>query len=511
LILFVGTISGVVAAQPSVTVEVDGEEVTDGTSVETGSDPELSISVEANTTIEFVEIRVDGQSRERYEPDSESFSETLTLDLKSGEHDVEVVASAEQTTTVELTIVKDSGRPFIEYTNPFETPDRRPPPDSTTVSDAFVDLSGKLIDDTGVETIRIERRFEYRYDDKELSREMYTIEDPGDSFSQELLLGDGINDITARYTDELGNTRRHEFALDVADGTAPTIDLRVPDETGASTVTIKGKISDNVKVQQVTLTANKATRVIVQEESPEPTRDRLSVDVEADVDLVEGENLITVEATDNSGNTETQEYEVVYDRQIVPTTTIDCAQTGFESGEIAVRGSVTQGEIISVTAESVDTETGETIDIASIYGGSRTNSVEIDESLAVAAGKTRVRVIVIDSQEEQHETSFLVNPVTTGVFLDGGAGCAPVTPTATATPTPTPTATATATITGTAPVDDSTETPADADTDGDSGGTAPQAEVETTETPSGSGPGFTLLVTLLALALLAVRLMTADR
>jgi len=514
LVVLVGALAGVAAAQPSVSVSIDGEEVTDGSTVETKNDPELDISVDANTTIEFVEVRVDGDSRERYSPDSDSFSETLTLELDSGEHDVEIVASADQTRTVEVTVLKDSARPFIEYTNPFQTPDQKPPPATTTVSGAEVDLAGNLIDDTGVETIQIERTFEYRYAEQETSREFYELEDPGDSFSQELFLGDGDNQITARYTDRLGNIRRHEFTLIVQDNEDPTVDLSVPSETTSETITIEGTVSDNVKVQTFTLTANKNTRTLVGERSPEPERDRLSVDFQTNVTLLEGENTLTVEATDNSDNTITQEFDVVYNRQIVPDIVIDCERTGFESGQISVRGSVEEGEIRSITLETVATESDEIIDITSIYEGEQTNQVAIDETLGVAAGETRVRLVVTDSQGDQHEKTFLVNPVSGGVFLEGGAGCDPSVP-STATPTETPTATPT--VPGTA-ADQVTASPTPDDSGtGEADGVsedAPQAEDDTPqpeddETDGGSGPGFTVLVTLSAL--LGVALYVARR
>lgn len=511
VVVLVGALAGVAAAQPSVSVSVDGEEVTDGSTVETESDPELDVSVEANETIEFVEVRVDGDSRERYSPDAESFSETLTLELDNGEHDVEVVANAEQTTTLEMTILKDSGRPFIEYTNPFETPGRGPPPATTTVSDAQVDLAGDLFDDTGVETIQIERTFEYRYAEQETSREFYELEDPGDSFSQELFLGDGDNEITARYTDRLGNIRRHEFTLIVQDTADPTVDLSVPGETTSEEITIEGTVSDNVKVQTLTLRANENTRTLVGETSPEPDRDRLSVDFQTNVTLLEGENTITVEATDNSENTITREFDVVYNRQIVPDIVIDCEQTGFESGEIAVRGSVENGEIRSVRLETVATESEEIVDITSIYEGGQTDQVTVEETLGVAAGETRVRLVVTDSQDDQHDQSFLVNPVNGGVFLDGGAGCDPAVP---STATPTETSTATATVTGTAAEQTPEASPTPDGEAGETGGgsdEAPQAEEDTPqseddETGGGSGPGFTVVVTLAALLAVGVHL-----
>lgn len=511
IVVLAGALAGVAAGQPSVSVSVDGDEVSDGATVETKTDPELDISVDANETLELIEVRVDGETREQYTPDSESFSETLTLDLDDGERNVEVVANAKQTTTLQVTILKDNGRPFIEYTNPFETPGQGPPPATTTVSDAQVDLAGELIDDTGVETIDIERSFQYRYATQETSREFYTVEDPGDSFSQELFLGDGENEIVATYTDELGNLRRHEFSLIVQDNTDPTIDLSVPDETTTSELDIEGSVSDNVKVQTVSVVANQNTQTVVTERSPEPNRDRLAVDLETSVSLSEGENTITVEATDNSDNTVVQEFDVVYNRQIVPDMIIDCEETGFEGGQVAVQASVERGEITGVRLETVGTESEEIVDITNIYSGEQTDEVAVEETLGVAAGETRVRLTATDSQGDQHTQSFLVNPVTGGMFLNGNAGCDPavpstVTPTETQPPSPTPTASVSGDAT------DGSQATADggASDAGSATEDSPQADENTAqpddgETDGGSGPGFTVVLSLVALLIVALR------
>lgn len=505
----VGMAAGIVTAQPSISLSINGEEVSPGATIQTQNDPDLDVSVEANSTIELVEIRIDGERRKGYNPDSESFSETLTLDLDNGEHDLEVIVSAEETETFEASIVKDSAGPFIEYTNPFQTPDRTSPPDSTTVGEATVTLSGDLIDDTGVESIRIERTFEYDYAGQEQSREFYEINNPENSFSQELLLGDGENEIKTRYVDELGNIRRHEFSLVVRDQTAPRINLSVPSETGASEVTLEGTVSDNVKIQTITVsTASQGSKEIVSERSPEPDEDRLSIDIEEAVTLSEGRNEVVVEATDNSGNTETQEFEVVYNRNIAPEIVIDCAQTRFENDQIAVRGHVEQGEITSVTVESIDTEAGDRIDITNVYNGDGTNRVEIDDLLTVAAGETRVRVLVTDSQDDQHEISFTVNPETQGRFLDGNTDCDPVTPTAVETSPETSTTTETQTQSSAGDTDsndisrDSGDTPSVITDDGsdstDAGASRPGFTI--------SGRDFIIMLGVVVAALVAVRL-----
>lgn len=512
--LVAGVMTGVAVADPTVSVSVNGDELPQGDTIKSKEDPTLDVEVSANSTIELVEVRIDGDIRETYEPDSESFSESLTLDLDNGEHELKVIANAEEATTFEATIVKDSARPFIEYTNPFSTPDKSPPPVSTRVRDANVTLSGDLFDDTSVESIEVERVFDYEYaGTSETSRQTQTISEPGESFSQELFLGNGENEITARYIDEMGNVRRHEFSLLVEDAERPTLELQAPGRTGAPEVRLRGTVTDNVKIQTIELTTpDGQTRQIVTERSPEPDPSRLSIDINEKITLNEGRNEIVVEVTDDSGNTRQETTVVIYDRQVEPRIEIDEDRTTFENGNLRVRGRVDRGEIDEVRLESVDPDSGDVIDIVNVYSGETTSRVTIDESLGVGEGETRVRILVTDSQDEQHDDSFMVDGDTETVFFDGSPPATASTPTETPTPTPTPTpgSQAVTPTTTLAPTPAPTAEPTPDSGDADNSGVETALQAETTETAtteaSAEGPGFTVVVALLAITLVAVRL-----
>lgn len=528
LVVMVTAMTGVALAEPTISVSVGGDDISEGETVRTDSDPDVEITVDADATIELVEVRVNGEIRESYEPGTESFSETVALDLDNGENDVRVVANADGTTTFDATILKDTAAPFVEYTSPFETPDRRAPPDSSVVSDAEVTLSGELIDVTGVESIAIEREFDYRFaGSSDTSREFYEIEDPGESFSQEVFLGDGENEFTVTYTDEMGNKRVHEFTLDVSDTTEPTVDVTVPSRTGAPQVRLQGTVSDNVKLNtvEVGIVGGSSTQVVTQS-SPEPDRDRLSVDINEEVSLSEGENRIEIEATDNAGNTVEREFEVVYDRNVEPRIVVDAERTGFESGSLLVRGRVDRGEISGVTVESVDVAADEIVDITNVdIEGETTNRVDIDESLAVADGETQIRILVSDSEGNQHEKSFRVNPESESVFLDGaqagdsgsetesddGEDTPAETDTQTESPEPDESGTGTPeSSSGDADAGDDQQSDGAEDGSGDGSGAESDSESDGGFGPSAVGPGFTPLVTLLALLLIGVRLATRQ-
>lgn len=509
-VVVLGTVTGVAAAQgPSISVSMNGDSVSEDETVRTENDPEMELTVEAESQLQLVEVRVDGNIRESFEPGEKSFSKTLTLGLDEGEHTVKVIASGEETSTFETTVLKDNSGPFVEYTNPFST-DLGAPPEGGTVSDANVTLAGDLVDDVGVETITITRSFYYSFGGRTQDvKKTYTVEDPGDSFSTELFLGDGENELTAIYKDKMGNQRRHDFTITVDDRESPTMELTLPSRTGAPEVRMLGTIRDNVKLQKVELILpHDSDKQIVTKQSPEPNPDRLSVEINQKVTLEEGENTIAINATDNSGNSRVKEFDVTFDPNVKPRITIDEERTRFEGGSLAVRGRVDRGEISAVTLESIDAASGEIVSIVKAYSGQGTSTrVDFDETLSVADGKTRIRVLVTDSQGDQHDRTFTVEPTTQTVLLEGagveGSAATPTpaaaggaTPTATESGGATPTQTASggtnaeSDIQGTAPQSDATETP----------------NTEAEETPSANGPGFTAGATLLAALLVGLRL-----
>ncbi|WP_157744273.1 hypothetical protein [Halopenitus persicus] len=517
VIAIVGMAGVVVGDVQNTSVSIDGTELAAGDTVRVDGHPTVDVSIEADTAIDLVEVRVNGNIDGRsFEPGTESFSRTLELEMDDGENTLQIVASAGGTSTYEATVYKDSTSPYLQYTSPFSTPDLSPPPDSTTVGDARVTLAADIVDEFGVETIEIQRRYDYTFAGQgETSRESYQITDPGGSFSQEVFLGDGENRIRASYVDEAGNTRVHEFVLYVDDTEQPTMDLSVPERTGTDEVRVQGTVSDNVKINSVELEGpTGSTTQVLQSTHAEPNRDRLSTEINRVVSLNEGENDITITATDIAGNTIERDYTIVYDRDIDPDVTFDQERTTVENGQVSVVGRVDRGEIDSVTIESVDPETEEIIDIARVYGGDETTSrVDLDHQLAAADGETIVRVIVTDSQGDQHEETITVSSsgASTSGSDDGSTDDADGSSTQVTAETP-----------GSfdAGSDDGGSDTGDesSTTDDDAGDTSDSSGGSTTDDAGGSGsngdgnetsgsiPGFSVVTALLAFLLIGARL-----
>lgn len=407
------------AAEPTVDIEVNNEQFTDGTEIDVGSDPTVDISVTAETQINLIELYVDGIAQRTFDPNGTSFEEEFQLTLDNGEHDIQIVAGANKTTTTDGVITKDSGAPFIEYTEPFSTPDKSTPPDVTTVTEGQLTLSGDLFDDSGVQSIEIERRFEYRYaNSRETSRANYEIDDPGDSFQQEILLGNGENEITAKYIDEMGNQRRHDFSLVVDDRRAPQIDVNAPTQVTEPSATISATVTDNVKLQSVTITAPSiGNKQVVSSRSPEPNADRLQVNINENIDLSEGRNEVDIEATDVNGNSVSEELTVEYVRIIEPTIEIDAENTTVEGDSVSVQGRIFRGEVTRASIQTrSDSKNGtEIVDIGGVYTqDSVAETVTIDQTLTLDTNETvtEIRVLATDSEGTQHEHSVWINAKT---------------------------------------------------------------------------------------------------
>lgn len=128
-------------------------------------------------------------------------------------------------------------------------------------------------------------------------------------WSGPVTLSPGSNDVTFTATDQVGRTGTTRITI-VYDPTAPTVNITTPTSdavflTTNSTIALAGVASDNLTVQSVTwsnaATADTGTAVGVGLWNI-PT-----------IDLVEGDNDITVTVTDSVGNVNTDTIKVVYD------------------------------------------------------------------------------------------------------------------------------------------------------------------------------------------------------
>jgi hypothetical protein len=478
-----GGVGGTAVGQtpPDITVSVDGSVVGDGNDTLVESDPTVDVSVASDERISLVSVRVDGTTHSRYTPNATTFEESVDLDIRSGDHTLDVVVeSGGTTTTHSITVTKDAQRPYVRYTSPFETDRYAPPPETVTVNSSRISLAGNFSDVTGVSHLQILRTTPYRVGTtNRTDRQVYQQSDLDGSFEQSIFLGVGDNTITARYYDELGHVRVHRLNVTVEDTAPPTLSALSAIRRSPSELRLRGRATDNGQIRSVAVrpedTSDAAYLVDPSLNRPDP--ERRSVEFVTNVSLYPGVTSIVVTATDTEGNS--VERTVSVRRNVAPELRLAPDTTRFENGSsVVVSGRATDGEVTGATVETVDPASGEVIDIVSLHDGAITTEIRFDRRLDAPDGRNvTVRLRVTDSSGTEHVTS-----------LD--RTLAAETPTPTATPTPTPTATPTPTPTATPSPPSPATTPASA---GDSGLTVPVIGV-TIPVPSVLGASVSLPV-----------------
>jgi hypothetical protein len=403
-VLVVAALAPAVTAAPSLGVTVDRTPVQDGETITVTDDPLLGMEISADATIESVEIRVDGESRHTFDPGSSSFSDSVTLDLDDGEHEVTVTASASGTTERTVTVRKDSDGPRVSYTSPFTTDVGRPG-SSVQIETAKTTLAGDLRDLSGVQMVRIERHYEWKFaGQSERSRQTYRIEDPGENFSQPILFGLGDNDLKVELIDVHGQRTTHDITVTVVDDQKPSITLDRFERDG-QTLHIEGVVDDNVKVRSLDIRTPSGRKSVLTETSKEPTEERISASFEVPARVGDNTEEITLIATDVAGNTRRWTVPLDYRGHIVPTVSIDADATAFDGDAVAVSGLVADGRVSQVVVETVGPD-GAVVASTTVHEGEVTDRVSIRSRLQRADGATTVVVRAVDADGREHQESL---------------------------------------------------------------------------------------------------------
>ena len=420
IVLLSTTVAGTATAEPVVTVSTASGEISEGETIKTTDEVTININAAADSMITVVEIRIDGDVVKTYEPKSNTFSKTTTPDTGDGEQNVEIIVSSDRVTTFNYTIVQDSIPPVIEYTSPVQRYSGRSSPSNVTVENAYVNLSGNISDTTGVNTVSIRRTYQHSSNASSgQSVRTYRINNPGNRFNQQLFLGSGENELLARYTDEMGNVRRHEFTISVSDSENPKISLTVPNRTFNQQVEMQVSVTDNVQLQTVTVERPDGTGFRpITESNPEPDPSLLSTKISRNISLDEGKNNISVTATDRDGNSASESATITYNRQIEPKITIYRNQTQITNGNLSLQAAVIQGEITRVSVETINLTTNDIVDLQLIYSGTVRERVDIGEIIALAGGRTQVQVSATDSEGELHTNVLVADNRSEKVFIN---------------------------------------------------------------------------------------------
>lgn len=405
---------------------VDEAALSEGGRVITSHDPTITLDVRADSPIEVVSIRVDGETRRTYSPDAESFQRSEEIDLKPRENEVRIVVKANETTTRTGTIVKDNRAPLMTFESPFEAGfvnsngTYSAPNETYTIEDAQVTLAGTFQDETGIEKVRIERTYRTTTNGSGTiyNRSRTTIEEPGESIAYPLRLGpaaqniengtdiqNGTNTVRLTAFDRFEQRRVYEVDLLVEDNDAPEIDLhRVSTDVTNQSVTFNFTVTDRVGIESVGYRRgfedDDGLRYLIFGRRPmsQPVQQTFNETIR----VTEGMESLTLVAEDGVGNVTTQTQFVRYDRLVTPDLRLASAEHVGEN-RIRIRGGASDGQITRVHAEVV--KDGEILDIRKVYDGDVRDRIRVDETLTASSFPVTVRIRVTDATGEEYVES----------------------------------------------------------------------------------------------------------
>ena len=391
----VGTVT---AQETTINATIDGDQLVQDGEVTVLEDPEANISVASETQIRLVEIRINGEIRHSYRPNKTTLSRTVPIELDPNENTLEVIAQSDNVKSLRTTVIKHTAAPHIRYSSPFSTTIKGKPSNETNLSTGQVTLAGNLHTVSTVERIRIERtHLPEGNNSTNVNREIHRIQNPGDSFAQDLLLGVGTNEIVAEYTDANGRTNSDRFRLIVDDATDPTISLNTPNSSYTDAARIHGTVRDETRLSKLTLnrTSNNASEILLLSSNNKPDPDKLSYKIDTTVELFSEneDNEFRLVAEDAAGNIRNQTFSIRYEPE--PKVSITENSTNRTAGTVRVAGKISEAEIDRVTVETINTQSGDRLDLVRVYeAGTPTTTIEFDETLTAVPEDTVAKLLI---------------------------------------------------------------------------------------------------------------------
>ncbi|MBI5847209.1 MAG: Ig-like domain-containing protein [Nitrospirae bacterium] len=266
---------------------------------------------------------------------------SLTADLVEGMNDLSLTAmdSAGNSSALTLHITSDTMKPVVKINNPAS---------NTYTDKKTIAVSGTIADATVTRVI-------VNGVEASVSSGVFTVPD--------ISLGEGTNTINATATDATGNTASDEITI-ISDTVPPVITIdTLPGITRQRTIDIKGAVVD----QTATIISLLGKTVSVPGGGG-----TFSLTVE----LTEGQNSISVSATDSAGNASNEQRSITLDTTL-PLVKISSPATGsyINKGTTAVSGQIADATITSVIINGVDAivaDSGFSLSSLSLSEGSNT-------------------------------------------------------------------------------------------------------------------------------------------
>ncbi|WP_123539053.1 hypothetical protein [Halosimplex salinum] len=429
---------GTTSEKPSVDITVGSTAVSEGDVYEAGGDVALTINASVGddapdgTQLSEIVVRVNGERDRSISVDGASVSETLTPELSNGNNSVRVIVTddAGSVDATSFTVAKDVEAPYVYLTSPYKTAPWKQITDGTA-NETGITLAGNVIEDSTVEKLHITREFDGE-------RSTRVLRDVGENFSVEMELGYGengsaTNEFRVSVTDEFDNVRLYRFSVNVTDDRAPRISVEpFPNETTSNRIFLAGAVSDEVGIRSANLTVRGpdgnvtgGERIAGSSSELDPDRRTASFN-ESLYTLYPGTYEATLAVVDVTGKQTTRTVEIERvpneERDVAPEIAVDRDRTVVIGPErLFLSGVAFEGVTERLVVETRRESTGETLDYQVVHSGSRSERVEFDREVAIAAERTRVIVRATDAKGIEHTERFVVDGETQETFV-GEAG-----------------------------------------------------------------------------------------
>lgn len=404
-----GTV-GAAEEAPDITVEVNGEHLSDGDRVVV-DDANLTVRADAAEELSSVVIRVGGEELGPFYPDGSSYEKTIDPDLHGEDNEIRVIATddADQTSSYRATVYRDSIAPHIGLSDPFSVEPGHAFPANHTVDAVNVSLNGTVADESNITD------FEARIEGEDTVQTTHLANDS--SFELNTTLGLGTSNLTIQATDEYGNERRARTMLIVEDEADPTIEVRGWRDESRQPVTVQVRARDDVGLHSVTVDPERKPQRDLIEPSYE-LFDKGRHDVERNVTLdfrYESVYNVTFTAKDVTNKTTTVEKTIAYDpiseaEAAAPDIEVNENESGIvNDGTYLLDAAATNGSITKVTVESETVPDGNVTDHSVVYDGPERSNVTIYERIPLEEGRNRIQIRATDTFGVEHERTIRVD------------------------------------------------------------------------------------------------------
>lgn len=438
---------------------IDETAVDDGDEVTISGDLELQMNIQSPSTIDLVSVRLGGETRRSYTPDTRSFNESTELSLGPGRYDdVTIVVEANATRTMQMVLVSDQRAPLATFRSPFEAGFVGENGSYVSINDTYtLDESDVRIDLDFSDRVDVKRavlnwRYEYNSNTTQpiVGRAEFRPDNPNNGISEQHRLGwydaesdAGKNTLSLEVEDAFGKVRTHEITVLVNDSDTP--DITVTNKSslrGERAVRLNFTASDRVGLKSVgARQESSALKYLIFQRAPleRPTEQ----DFSQVVSVPRGTTNITLVAEDSAGNTKRVKEKLNYTEPAPPTIRFhpdEIKVRGKDGSTIRARGTVSNGQIVRVRVETV-APGGEILDVETVYEGEgdSTDRVDIDKQLRAGVDPVRLRARVVDITGAENVKSLQLSEddFVSDSDQETPTPTSPATPIGSPTPTPT--------------------------------------------------------------------------